>query len=76
MQDSKLAATQSEAVALIEKQQQQDGNYHFICESFFMTLKALHLGLIKLISTVTDEQQFTGQHLAEMQAASEEAVRL
>lgn len=31
-----------------------ESGFHFICECFFMTLKALHMGVIKAIDELTD----------------------
>ena len=52
--ETRLAMASSEAEELQKKGTgEQSGHpppYHFICECFFMTLKALHLGTVKLIN--------------------------
>ena len=39
--------------------------YHFICECFFMTARALHLGVVKLVT----ESQHRGREIQQLQQA-------
>lgn len=92
LQDAKLAASVQEEDAWIKQQQQQqqpngisegntgaasDGSWHFVCECFFMTAKALHLGIIKMIDDVTDGRMYWDQirYAEAIQQAEQAAAR-
>ncbi|KAG1664460.1 hypothetical protein FOA52_006306 [Chlamydomonas sp. UWO 241] len=49
--------------------------YHFICEAFLLTARALHLGVIKLIGERTHSAQYTLPHLQEQYDAFEAEVQ-
>ncbi|WIA10509.1 hypothetical protein OEZ85_010698 [Tetradesmus obliquus] len=51
-----------------------EGGWHFICECFFMTLKALHLGVIKVVDELTDGPMYW--HMNQMANAQQEAQAL
>lgn len=87
-QDTKLAVSQTQERAWIEKEkaaaaadgsssssspsQQGGGGYHFICEVFFMTLQVLHLGLLKICGNYRDEAKYL-QELTQMMKDMEAA---
>jgi hypothetical protein len=52
-----------------------EGGFHFICECFFMTLKALHLGVMKVVDEVTDGPMYwTMNQLAQAQQEAQAIV--
>lgn len=53
-QQQETAANSSSTPDVSRPSTPADGAYHFICECFFMTAKALHLGIIKMIDDITD----------------------
>ena len=88
-QDTKLAATSEEEAAWLERTAAHAGastssssspggggggaDFHFVCEAFFMTLKSLHLGLVKVVSEGNDEMRRL-QDLTRMQQEMEAAL--
>ena len=53
--ETRLAMASSDAEELQKRaveERSENPSYHFICECFFMTLKALHLGTVKLITGI------------------------
>ncbi len=83
LQDTKLAATaqqEAEWVAALRAEhaageQAGDDGFAFICECFFMTAKALHLGLLKAVDEVSDGSlHWTWVELARAHSDAESAV--
>lgn len=75
MEDTKLAMSSDELEELqktAEERRRGQPPYHFICECFFMTLKALHLGTVKIITSLSNlarQIQRWTDDMEEMEAA-------
>lgn len=77
-QDTKLAATQEQEAAWKERlagsgsaSTSSSGasapEFHFVCEAFFMALKALHLGVAKVVGDMQEEARHLQHYMAGQQ---------
>jgi hypothetical protein len=67
-QDTKLAATQEQEAAWREGLAGSPApEFHFVCEAFFMALKALHLGVAKVVGELQDDARALQHYTAGQQ---------
>lgn len=78
-QDTKLAATQEQEAAWKERlagsgsasTSSSSGasapEFHFVCEAFFMALKALHLGVAKVVGDMQEDARHLQHYMAGQQ---------
>eukprot|EP00210_Caulerpa_lentillifera_P006815 g6514.t1 len=75
-EDTRVAMSAQEVEALKEHAKgRQKKDHHFICECFFMTLKALHLGSVKVISSggqIGREIRHITNEIEELEAARDQ----